>query len=289
MSRHRVTASIAAAFAIGLVVLTSVGGGAFAVPTTDVTESSVDRSIGVGTPAEAVSPSMDAAHPTRSAAQTTVTSSSLGSGHIGVDLVPSGEIDGSLSHVQLPTGGTGGGLSGPSGLVALAGYSRLADDPLSHPLRTELYEAIARTPGAYPSALTARLDTPRSTLRYHLRVLEDAGLVSAAAVDGRHRYVTTEAEEAERALAIVDTGTTAAAIVEQLSRVGSTTVGELAADVDRSSATVSYHLDRLEDAGVVERTRDGQAVQNELTAEASRLVTAVVATPPEAYGAATDD
>jgi DNA-binding transcriptional ArsR family regulator len=204
------------------------------------------------------------------------------------DLVLSTDVDDTVSRLEEPVRDLGTHLRGPSGLVTLAGFSRFDDaDPLEHTLRARLYETITRSPGAYPTELSDRLDTPRSTLRYHLRVLEDADLVAASSVDGKRRYVTTETEPAARALSVVDDGTTAADIVDRLGLEGTATVGELADDVDRSVATVSYHLGRLEDAGIVDRAREGQTVQNRLTPAVEPFVTSVVG--GETYGAATTD
>ncbi|WP_136591941.1 winged helix-turn-helix transcriptional regulator [Salinigranum halophilum] len=295
MSRHRIRSSVIAVCAVVLVLLASLSGGVVAFETVDATEPngddvpSADQAVSAGpTGATELNPGIDRTrHATTPTAVPTATSAPTANGGNGLSLSPS--LDGSLDDDQFARE-VGDTLRGPSGLVVLAGYSRLDEtDPLSHPLRAELYEAVAQSPGTYPTALTDRLDTPRSTLRYHLRVLEDADLVSPTAVDGRRRYVTTEAGAAERALVAVDEGTTAGALVEHLGREGTATVGDLADGVDRTTATVSYHLERLEEAGVVERTRDGQAVRNRLTNEVTPLVTSVVASDPGGYGAATDD
>jgi DNA-binding transcriptional ArsR family regulator len=181
---------------------------------------------------------------------------------------------------------------GPTGLVALAGYSRYDDsDPLDHTLRARIYDAVQESPGVYPAALETGLDASRSTLRHHLRVLVEEGLVAERDADGRRRYVAVEATAAERALATVDDGSTAAEIVEQLATDGSATVSDLATRLDCSPGTVSYHLDRLEDAAVVERERDGQAVTNRLRPAVEPAVTqpAAATTDPESVAGVGDD
>lgn len=164
---------------------------------------------------------------------------------------------------------------GPTGLLALAGYGRHVDsDPLDNDVRARLYEAVRESPGTFPTALAERLDVHRSTARYHLRVLARTGLVTEHAVDGRRRYVATDSTAAERVLASFDEGTTAAKVIEVLATEGTASVSDVAAAVDRSPGTVTYHLDRLEESGAVVRERDGQAVENRLTAEIRPLVTA---------------
>jgi DNA-binding transcriptional ArsR family regulator len=181
---------------------------------------------------------------------------------------------------------------GPAGLVALAGYSRYDDsDPLDHTLRARIYEVVQASPGIYPAALETRLDASRSTLRHHLRVLVEEGLVAEQDVDGRRRYVAAESTAAERALAVVDDGSTAAEIVELLATGGSATVSDIASRLDCSPGTVSYHLDRLEDAAVVERERDGQVVTNRLRPVVESAVTPLTAatTDPESVAGVGDD
>jgi DNA-binding transcriptional ArsR family regulator len=211
----------------------------------------------------------------------------------GIELVHQQGIDEAISRLTLPIDADDNPI-GPPGLVALVGYSRHDSDPLDHAVRSRIYETIQASPGIYPAALADQLDTPRSTLRYHLRILETDSLVTTREIDGKRRYVATEATAAERALAVVDEGTTAASIVEALAREGPATVSELAAGVDRSPGTVSYHLDRLEDAAVVERERDGQAVQNRLATEVSPLIASVSASTAtsgssDPFDAAADD
>lgn len=199
-------------------------------------------------------------------------------------------LDGGLPRVELGPGGLDDGPLGPSGLVALAAFGAADEaDPLDDPLRDRLFAAVRRSPGRYPAALAEAVDAPRSTVRYHLRVLEDAEYVSVRSVDGKRRYVAADASAAERALAVVDEGSTAAGVVDSLARDGEATVSDLAARLDRSAATVSYHLDRLDEAGVVERERDGQAVLNRLTPEVRTLVASVAAPASRSVGVASDD
>jgi DNA-binding transcriptional ArsR family regulator len=196
--------------------------------------------------------------------------------------------DDTVPRLEERNGGAGDGPLVPPGLVALVGYSRHDSDPLEHDVRARVYDLVRESPGTYPAAIVDRLGVSRSTVRYHLRVLEDEDLVSEQAVDGRRRYVAAEATAAERTLAAVDDGSTAGAVVEALARDGPATVSELAERLDRSPGTVTHHLNRLEDAGVVDRERDGQAVQNRLAVDVGPLDPAASAAS-EPFAATTDD
>jgi DNA-binding transcriptional ArsR family regulator len=147
-------------------------------------------------------------------------------------------------------------------------YSQRDDsDPLDHEGRAALYEAIEESPGAYLSAVCESAEVPVSTARHHLDVLEAEGLVTAAKVRGKRRFYPDHAAAgAELVAALEDEGT--APVLHALARLGDSHGGRLADELDRDPSTVSHHLSRLEDAGLVEREREGRAIVNRLAPEA---------------------
>lgn len=152
-------------------------------------------------------------------------------------------------------------------VVFLASYSRYdGSDPLEHEVRNDLHEAILRSPGSYVTELGEMNDVPRSTLRYHLRILEREGLVYAETILGNLRYYPAGSDVDELAVALESEAT--AAVLDAVERLEPVSVTTVAAELDRSPSTISYHLDRLEDEGLVERERDGEAVLTRLTPDA---------------------
>jgi DNA-binding transcriptional ArsR family regulator len=150
--------------------------------------------------------------------------------------------------------------------VAPFRYSRWDNsDPLDHEVREALYEAIERSPGGYLSEISDRADVALSTARHHLDVLEEEGLVTTAKVRGKRRYYPDYAPDVELTAALEDEGT--AEVLDALARLGASHGGRLADELDRDASTVSHHLSRLEDAGLVEREREGRAVVNRLAPE----------------------
>lgn len=68
-------------------------------------------------------------------------------------------------------------------------YRRLLlDDALAHPLRCEIFDAIASRPGETAGGIARRFDVERRTALHHLAVLRDFGLVTPARVGKRLRY-----------------------------------------------------------------------------------------------------
>ncbi|SEO39597.1 Helix-turn-helix domain-containing protein [Halogranum amylolyticum] len=144
-------------------------------------------------------------------------------------------------------------------------------DPLENDTRRRIYEAVERAPGTYVARLVERTSIPRSTVRYHLRVLADAGLVTSEAVRGKQRYVAS-GDDADATLAAAYTDEATATLLDALRRTMPVTVSELADEIDRTPGTVSHHLDRLESEGLVERERVGNAVMNTLAGPARDVV-----------------
>jgi DNA-binding transcriptional ArsR family regulator len=154
----------------------------------------------------------------------------------------------------------------PPFLVPLR-YSRYDDsDPLEHDARERVYDIVNETPGSYLSEVSEEADLPLSTTRHHIKVLQREDLVTGAKLHGKRRFYPAYAEGIELAAALNDEST--ATIIRAIARVGAASVSDLADELGRDPSTVSHHLQRLEEDGIVTRERDGRTVVNRLTAEA---------------------
>lgn len=134
--------------------------------------------------------------------------------------------------------------------------------PLEHDARNEIHEKVNQTSGAYVSDLQDVCDLHRSTLRYHLEVLEREELLASETLFGKLWYYPSDndVKELRAALAHDPTGE----ILEAIARLEPVNVTDLASEVDRSSSTVSHHLVRLEEEGLVEQERCSTAVLSRL-------------------------
>lgn len=151
----------------------------------------------------------------------------------------------------------------PVGAIFLR-YSRYDNsDPLENDVRQQVYESVEQSPGTYISEMSKECDASRSTVRYHVRILEEEGLIVSEADRGKHRLYPIGSETPELAAALNDSAT--ARVLDAIARLEPVTVSALAEDLDRSPGTVSYHLDRLTNDGLLERERMGNAVVTRLT------------------------
>jgi len=157
-------------------------------------------------------------------------------------------------------------------VVLPLGYSRYDDsDPLDHDVRASLFESVERAPGINLSELDARADVSLSSVRHHLRILEEENLIVGERIRGERRYFLSTESEPELVAALDDTAT--APILRVLAASGPASVSELAEELGRDPSTISHHVSRLEDDGLVERERDGQSVQNSLVPVVERVLT----------------
>lgn len=142
------------------------------------------------------------------------------------------------------------------------GYSRQdSSDPLENETRARIFELVEDSPGIYYAQLAEETDVTVETIRYHCRILADEGLVERRKLRGRQRLypVSMDDDDPELAAAMVDSA--ASDVLSAIERREPTTLSAVADAVDCAPSTVSYHLDRLEEDGLVSRERDGGSVR----------------------------
>lgn len=132
-----------------------------------------------------------------------------------------------------------------------------ASDALDNEARATIYEVVTGSPGISMSELAERTDIPLSTVRYHSRVLASEGVLDEAKIRGKRRLYPARMGGDRRELAAAMADDATASLLATTFDLEPASVSELADALDRSASTVSYHLGRLEEAGLLERERDG--------------------------------
>lgn len=182
------------------------------------------------------------------------------------DLSEHSQVVASMTDTLIDTlSSSGNGVALPVGAV-LFRYSRYDNsDPLENDVRQQIFDVIERSPGTYISEVSEEVDASRSTVRYHVRILEEERLIVGEAVRGKHRFYPVGSDDPQLAAALNDDAT--ARVLDAIARLETATVSTLADELDRSPGTVSYHLDRLTDDGLLERERKGNTVVTRLANE----------------------
>ncbi len=154
------------------------------------------------------------------------------------------------------------GLALPGVLTA---YSRHNDtDPLEHDLRAEILGIVDALPGIYLARLIDRANRPSSTVRYHTRILEREDHLQRATVWGNLRLYPAHVDQNSFAYYAAIRDPPSALALRAIEAYGPVTPGRLADLLGRAPSTVSHHLARFEEAGLIERRRDGESVHVEL-------------------------
>lgn len=139
-------------------------------------------------------------------------------------------------------------------------------DVLENDTRRRIRRVIQAQPGIHFRALASRLDLAHDPLNHHLRLLRDRDLVVEEHRGGRRclfwaGQVSPDCRAA-LAAATCQGACTLLAILRDSPGMGTS---DLAKAAGLAPSTTSYHLQRLADAGAVERTREGRYVRARLT------------------------
>jgi predicted transcriptional regulator len=132
--------------------------------------------------------------------------------------------------------------------------------------RREIYQHVADTPGIHFRALLDAMGCAKGTLQYHLRWLVEEGLIEESD-DGEYTryYPAGDFDAEDRRVLNALRRTIARRILAYLASEGALTTSVLADRLEKSDSTISWHLSKLQEAGLVEKERDGRRVYYELT------------------------
>lgn len=142
------------------------------------------------------------------------------------------------------------------------------DEGLSLPTRKRLFEYVEAHPGIHFSQLKRDLDMETGLLQYHLRELEEYGVLESEEYQSKRRvFVARELDEQERAILAVLRYETTRGILLHLLEHGPARNGEIAEAVEVTSSTVSWHLSNLIEQDVVEPIEDSRTTLYEVRDE----------------------
>ncbi|HEV8360349.1 MAG TPA: helix-turn-helix domain-containing protein [Candidatus Thermoplasmatota archaeon] len=217
--------------------------------------------------------------------------------------------------IDAPPGGLGGepvptapGFAGPDGnwgatyLVAgLAGFGALAglavwggtrfrgtEEILEHEVRSAIYAYVQEHVGASLKDITDHLGLSTTNAVWHLRKLEEGGLVRGRKFNGAKIYYPTSGGVQARNLSMASAALTngnARTILAFIHAHPGAHQREVARLLDVNHGTVRWHLRKLRDAELLEERRTGASATYHATtlgAEALQVVQARTAAAPAA-------
>jgi DNA-binding MarR family transcriptional regulator len=139
------------------------------------------------------------------------------------------------------------------GLALAPLFSRIADDDvLQNPNRSRILEIVRAQPGIHFQDLVRQAAVGRGTLEHHLRKLEAAGLVTIKRSKGYACCFpkgVVDRRLMEAAPVLRSEG--GRAVLREVAKRPGASSRDLAVELGFAPSTVSYHLKRLESAGLV--------------------------------------
>jgi DNA-binding transcriptional ArsR family regulator len=138
------------------------------------------------------------------------------------------------------------------GLPLFGLFSRIRDDKvLDHPQRARLMEAIRADPGVHFQELCRRMGLGHGVLEHHVRKLVDAELVVVRRTSGYTCYFPKATDRRMMDAAPMLRSGGSRAVFRAVAAQPGTSSRDLAVHLGLAPSTVSYHLKRLETAGLV--------------------------------------
>ena len=125
-------------------------------------------------------------------------------------------------------------------------------------VRERIERRIHDDPGVHFNQLVRELDLAAGQVQHHVRRLVEEDRVAAAELFGRtHHYPPAYDDWERRALALLRRETSAAVVATLLDEGPSRPV-DVAETVGVARSTLAWHADRLVEAGLIEKRRDGR-------------------------------
>ncbi len=135
----------------------------------------------------------------------------------------------------------------------------LKDDVLELESRRDIFEHISKFPGCYMREVQKVLDMPTGQLEYHLNYMERKGLISGELTGNKKRYyVDDEVNYPDRKILGILRQDIPRKIILILLKGGECGFSEIANEFDVSKSTVSFHLKKMKDRGIIVSRKEGR-------------------------------
>jgi predicted transcriptional regulator len=126
--------------------------------------------------------------------------------------------------------------------------------------RTRIYDYIKKNPGAHLRMITRELEVGMGATQHHLDILERSGKVRSRRINIYRHYYAVEVLEAEHNILAFLRQETAMDILTYLMEHPKSTQSDIINFKGFSAPTISWHMSRLEKAGLVNSIKDGRTM-----------------------------
>jgi predicted transcriptional regulator len=131
--------------------------------------------------------------------------------------------------------------------------------------RTRVYNYIKKNPGAHLRMITRELDIGMGATQHHLDILEKSGKVKSRRINIYRHYYAVEVLDAEHNILAFLRQETAMDILTYLMEHPRSTQSDIINFKGFSAPTISWHMARLEQAGLVSSIKDGRTIRYTIT------------------------
>jgi DNA-binding transcriptional ArsR family regulator len=152
-------------------------------------------------------------------------------------------------------------------------YARIKGrELLDHEAREEILAMLKREPGLCFQEIQERVGLAPGTTRWHLDKLASSDFVTSDE-DGRHtRFFPTGLDPGTRKAVVAMRDESRLALVRMIERNPELSQSDLADATGLAQSTVSHHLGRLVEDGIVDKHRDGRSVRYAIEDEMTKPV-----------------
>lgn len=143
---------------------------------------------------------------------------------------------------------------------------------LKHPMRKKILEIVERQPGMLAQALADSIGCNRSTLRYHVAVMQSAGILRVVSQQQRaYLFAATLSAERQQSLSILQRGRTWE-LARQVAQNPGQPQMELTAKLQMSRKILRKYVNRLLQVGLIQEIQDPPYVTYFPTGDLTKMV-----------------
>ncbi len=130
---------------------------------------------------------------------------------------------------------------------------------LMHPVRREIYRIVSESPGSYFFDIASTLDLPHGTTAWHLKKLEDAGLVDTMRFAGKRVFFSKALRSAdvEKAFVVLRSEATQQVFAYILNNEGCYQ-SQIAEALNHHHDTIRHHINRLVKVKLIVSVKKGR-------------------------------